>query len=107
MYGIGVINQLTYHLALNEACFDRRQHLGGVVFLLSLFLGITLRDRKRSTWIKEKTKLKELQIVKQQKWRWAGHSARRHDNRWTKRPTGAYGTVSTVEKDPTLDGEMR
>ena len=51
-------------------------------------LGITLRDRKRSTWIREKTKVKDIvQVVKQQKWRWAGHVARMNDNRWTKRIT--------------------
>ena len=50
--------------------------------------GITLRDRKRSTWIREKTKVKDIiQVVKQQKWRWAGHVAWMNDNRWTKRIT--------------------
>ena len=28
-----------------------------------------------------------IQVVKQQKWRWAGHVARMNDNRWTKRLT--------------------
>ena len=51
-------------------------------------LGVTLRDRKRSTWIRGKTRVKDIiQIIKQQKWRWAGHLARRDDNRWTKRLT--------------------
>ena len=51
-------------------------------------LGITLRDRKRSTWIREKTKVKDIvQVVKQLKWRWAGHAARMSDNRSTKRLT--------------------
>ena len=54
-------------------------------------LGITLRDRKRSTWIREKTKVRDIvQVVKQQKWRWAGHVARMNDNRWTKRLTDWY-----------------
>ena len=45
-------------------------------------LGITLRDWKRSTQIREKTKVKDIiQVVKQQKWRWAGHVARMSDNR--------------------------
>ena len=52
-------------------------------------LGITLRDRKRSTWIREKTKVKDIiQVVKQQKWRWAGHIATINDNWWTKKLTG-------------------
>merc|ERR1711942_423048 len=42
-------------------------------------LGITLRDTKRSTWIREKSNVKDIiQVVKQQKWRWA----RMNDNRW-------------------------
>jgi len=50
-------------------------------------LGITLRDR-RSTWVRKKTKVKDfVQVVKQQKWRWAGHVARMNDNRWMKRLT--------------------
>ena len=48
-------------------------------------LGITLRDRKRLTWIRERTKVKDIiPVLKQQKWRWAGHAARMNDNRWTK-----------------------
>ena len=40
-------------------------------------LGITLRDRKRSTWIREKTKVKDIiQVLKQQKLRLAGHQGR-------------------------------
>ena len=51
-------------------------------------LGISLRDRKRSTWIRKVTGVKDIiQVVKQQKWRWAGHLARREDNRWSKRLT--------------------
>jgi len=35
-------------------------------------LGITLRDRKKSTWMREKTKEKDMvQEVKQLEWRWA------------------------------------
>ena len=36
----------------------------------------------------KKTKVKDIvQVVKQLKWRWAGHVARMNDNRWTKRLT--------------------
>ena len=39
-------------------------------------LGITLRDRYRPTLIRAKARVKDIvQIVKQQKWRWAGHIA--------------------------------
>ena len=51
-------------------------------------LGMTLRDRKRSAWIREKTRIKDIiQVFKQQKQRWARHVARMNDNRWTKRLT--------------------
>jgi len=51
-------------------------------------LGITLRDRKRSTLIIEKIKVKDIiQVVKQQKWRWAGQAASMNDNRWMMRIT--------------------
>ena len=51
-------------------------------------LGVTLRDKKRATWIREQTKVKDiLEAIKEQKWRWAGHVARREDNRWSKRLT--------------------
>jgi len=47
--------------------------------------GITQRDRKRSTWIRDKTKVRDIaQVVKQQEWKWTGHVARINDNRWTK-----------------------
>ena len=49
-------------------------------------LGITMRDGHRSTGIRAKTGVKFIvQVVKKQKWRWAGHVARMKDNRWTKR----------------------
>ena len=51
-------------------------------------LGISLRDRKRSTWIRKVTRVKDIiQVINQQKWRWAGHLARREDNRLSKRLT--------------------
>jgi len=55
-------------------------------------LGITLRDRKRSTWIREKNKVKDIiiQVEKQLKWSWAGYIARMNDNRGTKRLTDRH-----------------
>ena len=45
-------------------------------------LGIKLRDRKRSPWIREKTKVKDIiKVVKKRKWWWAGHIARMNDIR--------------------------
>ncbi len=54
----------------------------------SKMLGITWRDRKRATWIREQTKVEDiLTTIKMRKWSWAGHVTRRTDNRWTKRVT--------------------
>ena len=51
-------------------------------------LNISLTDRKTNIWIREQTKVKEiLDIIKEMKWRWAGHVARMKDNRWTVRVT--------------------
>ena len=48
-------------------------------------LGISLRDKKRASWIRENPKVKDiLVVIKDQKWRWAGHVARREDTRWSK-----------------------
>ena len=49
-------------------------------------IGITLKDRERSTLIGEKTRVKDMiQVVKLQKW--AGYVARMNNNRWTERNT--------------------
>jgi hypothetical protein len=53
-----------------------------------IMLGITKRDRKTVTWIRQQTGLQDIVVrIKQQKWQWAGHLARTNDNRWTKRVT--------------------
>jgi len=53
-----------------------------------IMLDIKLKDRKTADWIREQTKTRDLvQTIKKLKWRWAGHLARRHDNRWTVRTT--------------------
>jgi len=47
-------------------------------------LGITRRDRKRNTWVRKMTGVTDiLGKVRSLKWMWAGHVARRNDNRWT------------------------
>ena len=51
-------------------------------------LNISLRDKVKSSEIRSKTKVKDIiEKIKEAKWRWAGHIARRQDNRWTKRIT--------------------
>ena len=49
-----------------------------------IMLNITWRDRKTAQWIREKTKVRDiLETISKLKWNWAGHVARRTDNRWT------------------------
>ena len=51
-------------------------------------LNITLRDKVRCSEIRNRTKVKDIiEKIKEAKWRWACHLARREDNRWTKRLT--------------------
>ena len=53
-----------------------------------IMLNLTLKDRKTAIWIREKTKIKDVNVTVQQlKWNWAGHVMRRSDNRWSKKTT--------------------
>ncbi len=46
--------------------------------------GITWREKKPASWIREQTKLEDiLRTIKKKKWTWPGHVMRRRDNRWT------------------------
>ena len=47
-------------------------------------LHITKRDKKRNSWIRERTKVADIiERVARRKWKWAGHLARTKDKRWT------------------------
>ena len=49
-------------------------------------LGISLRDKIRNTDIRKRTRVADITAkVAKLKWRWAGHVARREDNRWSNR----------------------
>ena len=53
-----------------------------------IMLGITLRERKRATWIRERTRIEDILVtIKKKKWAWAGHVMRRTDDGWTLRLT--------------------
>ena len=53
-----------------------------------IMLGITLRDKKRNSWIRQQTSVTDIiDYVKKSKHRWAGHISRFTDNRWTVRVT--------------------
>ena len=45
---------------------------------------ITRSDRKSNKWIREQTKVMDVEEkLRTLKWRWAGHVTRMQDNRWT------------------------
>ena len=49
-----------------------------------IMLGVTRRDKVRNEDLRKKTNARDIiQEIKTKKWRWAGHLARRKDNRWT------------------------
>ena len=53
-----------------------------------IMLGITLRDQRHNTWIRQQTGVTDItDHIRQPKHRWAGHVARLQDNRWTIRAT--------------------
>ena len=53
-----------------------------------IMLGITLKDKKRNTWIRQQTGVTDIvTTIRSSKHRWAGHVARFQDNRWTLRVT--------------------
>ena len=63
---------------------------------------LTLRNKKRASWIRQNTKVDDIiEVIKKQKWRWAGHVARMKDNRWTKRLTDWMPKDKRLKKRPT------
>ena len=51
-------------------------------------IGVTLKDRKSTEWIRKQSGLTDIiRSIRESKHRWAGHVARRRDNRWTIRIT--------------------
>ena len=49
-----------------------------------IMVGVTRRDKVRNEDLRKKTNARDIiQEIKTKKWRWAGHLARRKDNRWT------------------------
>jgi len=51
-----------------------------------IMIGVTRKDRVTNQNLREKTNVQDIiKEIKIKKWRWAGHLARQHDNRWTAR----------------------
>ena len=49
-----------------------------------IMLGITLRDRKQNTWIRQETGVSGIfNAIRKEKYNWACHIARLSANRWT------------------------
>ena len=53
-----------------------------------IMIGVTRKDRVTNVNLRELTNAHDiLREIKVKKWRWAGHLARQHDNRWTLKAT--------------------
>ena len=51
-------------------------------------IGVTKKDRVTNEDLREKSGVQDIiKTIKSKKWRWAGHLARRYDNRWTCKTT--------------------
>jgi hypothetical protein len=49
-----------------------------------IMLGVYLKDRKKNTWIRQKTGATDIgEKIWTLKWNWAGHLGRRNDGRWS------------------------
>nr|XP_027238077.1 uncharacterized protein LOC113829174 [Penaeus vannamei] len=75
-----------------------------------LMIEVSLRDKKRCIWIRDQTKIKDIiELIKEQKRRWAGHLSRREDDRWSKRLIDWYpsdGKRSERHPDPRWKDEI-
>ena len=68
----------------NNCVKDYKQHKRAMEKMLK----IKLKDKIPATEIRRKTQVMDIMTyIHRQKWKWAGHTARRTDNRWTKRCT--------------------
>lgn len=62
---------LLFHLCVLECVI-----VGFIYFFLCnvSMVGVTLRDKKRSEWVREQTRVKNILMdIKKKKWMWAGH----------------------------------
>ena len=56
-----------------------------------VLIGVTKKDRVSNQDLRKNTEVQDIiQEIKSKKWRWAGHLARRQDDRWTHKRTLAY-----------------
>ena len=70
-------------------------------------IGITKLDKKRNQWIRNQTKVIDvIDRVKTLKWKWAGHVARRTDDK-KKYFSGFQGVSKDPEKDLVIGGKMK
>ncbi|PIK46507.1 endonuclease-reverse transcriptase [Apostichopus japonicus] len=74
-----------------------------------IMIGVTRRDRVTNQNLREKTNVQDIiKEIKVKKWRWAGHLARQHDNRWTKKITNWTPRIVSEERHAgrVEDGQM-
>ena len=72
-----------------------------------IMIGVTLKDRKSTEWIRKQSGLTDIiRSIRESKHRWAGHVARRRDNRWTIRITEWIPAmeIKDLEADQEQDG---
>ncbi len=82
VYNQGILPVLTYGPETWRLTKELERKLSAQKRMQRRMLGITWRDRKRASWIREKTKVKDiLMTIKKRKWAWAGLLMRRRDNR--------------------------
>ena len=54
----------------------------------STMVGVTLKERKSTNWLLKQSGVTDIiRNIRESKHRWAGHMARRYDNRWAIRVT--------------------
>ena len=72
-----------------------------------MMTGYTRPDRKTNRWIREQTRVNDIILTaKRNKWRWAGHLARRKDDRWSRLTTEWQPLYGKRKRDQKLDSEM-
>jgi len=67
-----ITTKIKHNLKVHQSAMEKR------------ILGISLKDHKTNTWIREKTKvLVIMKRISSLKWQWAGHVAR-HTENWSR-----------------------
>lgn len=91
--------EITRRIQLGWAAFGKLEIISAVHnqdctrAMKRTMFGISLRDKVRNTEIRRRTKSRISDTVMRLKWRWAGHAARRGDDRWSRATVLYYDYV--------------